>query len=499
MALKKPYVLEKIDTIESNLADKAKKIGANVLDYGAVGNQNVVYDSVNKVYTMTDSTTAFQNAIDSEYDIIIIPEGNYFINSQVNFTKPVLIIGYNARIYSSPNATTKRIFSLGASATGSEIRGVSFYSTNEYPSTLDVGASTLISNIIALDINGASNINVHYCYGEQLSFMVSCMNCSNIDLEHLKTSECYFPFFSGFSASNINIKYSHLKAITNADIYGHVLYLGYGSHYITIENCELEMPGSGSNIVKCGSSTNDGIADHIVLRNCKLTGVATTTVLYVHNGADISLYNCNLDFTSGVAGYSRLLQFNDNSKAYFKGCNITLDSFDKYTQNTSYVNNNIEFEDCKIKAKNTIVTYCWLPLVAGAKVFKFTNCILDWSENTYGGNILYTDVYSVELINCKLILTGGMNLGSYQSAGITYSRTNTPLFRAINCVFDKVTDATTLPFLGYIVNDVYIPKCQLINPTLINCDAKSGVNIGKYIYDGVNTQYTLSNIINIAK
>jgi hypothetical protein len=497
---------DEVDSVAISLADittnqlpkKASNYVANVMDYGAVSNQTVTYDAINKVYTgMTDSTTAFQNAVNSGYNVIIVPQGNYFINSQITIPKKVLIISYGANIYTNPTTATKRIFSLGSSASGTQIDGLSFYSKNEYTATMDASATTKVSYVTAIDINGANDIIIKNCYGECMSMLASCMNCNNIDLNYLKSSECYFPVYTGFSASYITIRNSYLKTITNADIYGHALYLAYASHYITVDNCTLEMPGSGSNIVKVGS--NEGAGDHVVLKNCKLIGVATNSILYVNNGADISLYDCILDFKSGTGGYARLLQFNDNSTAYFKGCTFTLDSFDKYTQNTSYVNNSIIFDECNFTVKNTIVSFCKFAFIAGANTFRFNNCRFDRTALIGGSNLLDPALYALHLFNCKLLLNGSENIGIDTQTSVTYSQSNTPKFRAINCEFQRTTDANANVFLSNISYNSYVPLCQLINVTLINCDAKSGGNTGLYKLASVDSQYVLNNVLNIAK
>lgn len=493
---------EKIDNTKTEIIDNVAKYN-NVVNLGKLGavSETVNYDKTNKIYNMTDISNIIQSSIDSNYDTIIFPKGNYLIDNEITITKPLTLIGNGCNIYSSPSSSkVKRIFTLKSSDVS--ISNFNFYSELEYTnkSVNHADANCITSNVMAISIVGKdtnqNNVNVLNCYFNKLTYGVSIWQSKNSLLSNLKADECYFPIYTGHNVENISIRDCQLSAQTSTDVYGHTLYLSSGSKNVTVDNCTLKAIGTGhSNIIKTGS--NDGGADNIVVNNCYIECSTQASLFYVDN--DLTLNNCKIK-TYSPKGYSRLLQLLDESNFKCYGCEIEIDSFERYTQNLKMPAGSILFENCKLTIKNSYNSYCTMGFISGVDDFVFKNCDINFDMDR-GFNIFYQDFKSVSLINCNINSNKNITCGIYTASDIVaYTQTSSPVLKMYNTVI-KNNDSDGMRgsafFMNIVKDETTTPICELSNITLYKCSGTTGGNTGKLFMANAETQYLKNNVIDL--
>ena len=454
-----------------NEIDGINKLYINLSKFGVKPSSQVSYDETTKTYNLSDCSDKIKATLDNKENVVIIFEkGNYLIDNTIILPKNTKIIGNGANIYINPKETSFTVFAINND--NCCIEELNFYSQLEYKNTLkESDASAIVSNICGITIvsnttNKILNNCVKNCKSKNLSFLVSNMKADNTILSDLVIDEAYFGIYSD-NCNNLKILNTKITTQTNTDIYGHAIYLGYNSNNVVIDNNDLRMNGTGSNIIKCGS--NDGAVNNIIVKNTKINGIITSTLFYLHNSSDCRFINCDIEAVGNNATYTRLLQFNDNSKCEFIDCNFILDSFEKITQNYSYVNNSIIFKKCSLKILNSINKYCVLRLVAGSKKLQFINSIIDYSGTNYGINIISEDIYSVDLYNSIIMITNLYSLGWYAKNVVKYTKTNSPHFLMTNSIIENIGIKRTSSMIGYVTTDSYTPDIILNNISCINC------------------------------
>ena len=464
-----------------NEIDGINKLYINLSKFGVKPSSQVSYDETTKTYNLSDCSDKIKATLDNKENVVIIFEkGNYLIDNTIILPKNTKIIGNGANIYINPKETSFTVFAINND--NCCIEELNFYSQLEYKNTLkESDASAIVSNICGITIvsnttNKILNNCVKNCKSKNLSFLVSNMKADNTILSDLVIDEAYFGIYSD-NCNNLKILNTKITTQTNTDIYGHAIYLGYNSNNVVIDNNDLRMNGTGSNIIKCGS--NDGAVNNIIVKNTKINGIITSTLFYLHNSSDCRFINCDIEAVGNNATYARLLQFNDNSKCEFIDCNFILDSFEKITQNYSYVNNSIIFKKCSLRILNSINKYCTFRLVAGSKKLQFINSIIDYSgTNNYGMNIISEDIYSVDLYNSIIMVNNLYHFGWNAKNGVKYTKTNSPHFLMTNGIIENIGNKRTSSMIGYVTTGSYTPDIILNNISCINCiENNSDINI----------------------
>ena len=497
----------KVDTFKTKVSEELETIAKynNVINLGKMGlnSENVSYNQSTKTYNMTDISNTIKEAINSNCDTIIFPQGNYLIENTITISKPIVLIGNGCNIYSSPSTKNKAIFKVIGSDVS--INNFNFYSEQEYENTVEEAtANSISSNITAISILGKNknqkNVNISNCYFNKMGFGVSVLYMKYVSLINLKVDECYFPIYSGENAENIVIRDCVLSAQLETDVYGHVLYFAYGSKNIFVDNCKLISLGSESNnIIKCGS--NDGSAINIVINNCDLECCVKSSLFYVRSNGDLVLNNCNI---KGYApnGYGRYLQLGDNSSFKCYGCKIDIDSFDKFTSQLNIINSSILFENCNLTIKNSYSTYCTLGFISGVDNFVFKNCDINFNLDKLL-NIMDGDFKNVSLINCNLnnlSETKNIICGQYDSTNVNYTQTTKPTLKMYNTVIrnnNPTGMGTSCFFMNIVKDSTTTPICELSNVTVFKCSGKSGSNSGKLFMTNVESQYLKNNVIDL--
>ena len=464
--------------------------------FGVKPSNQVTYDKTTKTYNLSDCSDKIKAALDNKENVVMIFEkGNYLIDSTITLPKNTKIIGNGANIYVNPKKTSFTVFAINNNDCC--IEELNFYSQLEYKNTLkDTGSDAVVSNICGITIvsntiNRILNNCVKNCKSKNLSFLVSNMKADNTILSDLVIDEAYFGIYSD-NCNNLKILNTKITTQTNTDIYGHAIYLGNKSNNVIIDNNDLSMNGTGSNIIKCGS--NDGAATNVVVKNTKINGIITSTLFYVHNSADCRFINCDIEAVGNNSTFARLLQFNDNSKCEFIDCNFIIDSFERITQNYSYDNNSIIFKKCSLKILNSINKYCVLRLTAGSKKLQFINSIIDYSSTNYGINIISEDIYSVDLYNSIIMITNLYSFGYYAKNVVKYTKTNSPHFLMTNSVIENIGDKRKNSLIGYVTTDSYTPDIILNNISCINCVE---INIAIKYTDAEKDYRYFNNVISI--
>ena len=494
-------VTNKINNISSELGNVAKYNNVVNLEKLGLISEEVNYNQSTKKYDMTDISIILQTSINSNYDTIIFPKGNYLIENEVIINKPLTIIGNGCNIYCSPSSSkVKRIFTINSSNVS--INNFNFHSELVYENIAvsHVDANCTTSNVMAISIVGLDdnqkNIDVLNCYFEKLTYGVSIWNSKNSLLSNLKANECYFPVYTGHYTENITIRDSQLSAPTETDVYGHTLYLASGSKNVYVDNCILKSIGKGtSNIIKTGS--NEGDANNIVVNNCYIECSTNASLFYIDN--DLMLNNCTIKVYS-PNGYARLLQLLEGS--YFKcyGCDIEIDSFERYTQNLNIKSGSILFENCKLKVKNSYNSYCTMGFISGVDDFVFKNCDINFDMDR-GFNIFYKDFKSVSIFNCNITTTKNITCGLYNKTDIaTYTQTSSPVLKMYNTIIKNNNPDSmngSCFFMNIVKDDTTTPICELSNVTLYKYSGTTGGNTGKLFMGNAESQYLKNNVIDL--
>ena len=463
--------IKELNTQYKDIANGVDAVYIALSKFGVKPSNQVNYDETTKSYNLSDCSDKIKAALNNKENVVMIFEkGNYLIDSTITLPKNTKIIGNGANIYVNPKKTSFTVFTINND--NCCIEELNFYSQLEYKNTLkDSDANAIVSNVCGITIvsNTADRILnncVKNCRSKNLSFLVSNMKADNTILSDLIIDEAYFGIYSD-NCDNLKILNTKITTQTNTDIYGHAIYLGNKSNNVIIDNNDLSMNGTGSNIIKCGS--NDGAATNVVVKNTKINGIITSTLFYIHNSADCRFINCDIEAIGNATSYTRLLQFNDNSKCEFIDCNFIVDSFERITQNYSYNNNSIIFKKCSLKILNSINKYCNFKLVAGSKKLQFINSIIDYSGINYGLNIINQDLYSMDLYNSIIMINAKCGLGNYTKSEVKYRKTNSPHFSMINSIIENIGDKKKNSLIGYVTTDSYTPDIILNNISCINC------------------------------
>ena len=445
----------------------------NLKEFDIISTDTPNYDEVNKKFNLIDISEKLKNAIKLGKKTIIFEKGNYLIDETIIIDEEINIIGNNSNIYINPKTESFTVFRI--TTNNCTIADLNFYSKNVQNNTLkESEATALTSNICCIHILGSrdnyiSNISIKNCSSENCTFLASVMYCNNINIDGVQTKENYFGIYSD-NAYDIYINNSKIMTQQNTDLFGHCLYFGYNTRDLVVNNCVLNAPGKGSNIVKCGS--NDGGSTNIIVKNSTINAVSKSTLFYLHESSTMKFYNCTVIAIGDSTTYARLLQFNDNAKCEFVNCYFELNSFQKITQNVSYINNSILFKNCSFKILNDINKYCTFYLAGGSNVLMFTNCNIDYSNLTYGMNLINNEVYNLDILNCNIKINKDMYLGFYSKDTITYSNSSSPKVRFINTTIESTTIRDT-SFIGFVKNDTYNADVILNNLFCINCNPSS--------------------------
>ena len=478
-----------LDTIEKN------KTSINILELGAKSS-NVIFNETSNIYKMNDISSIVNIAIEKGYSEIIIPEGNYLIDTEITFNRTVTIKGYNTNIYTSPtvNTTPKTIFNINAPNV--RIEGINFISVNKYKNNINASdAKGLTSNVCALAFDNTKDCVIDNCSGYGLTYFSSIMNSNNILITNCIIKECYFGIYTGFGAKKINIENTIIECQVETDKYGHAFYFAYDSDSINVNNCRLFNSGvEGCNIIKVGS--NEGHATNIKVNNCSIDGIIKYNLFYLHKGSNLEINNCNININC-PGGYGRVFQYGSDSMCLINNTVLKLDGFDRFS--TEFISNNsmLKLNSSSLYISNKIEPYSTLPFVCGAKLI-FENCLIDYSGTNRGGNLMDSAMNHFELYNCKLILNSGTTLGLWSGEEITYTKTTTPTCIMVNTVIDKKNNTSNTPFFGYIKNSAYTPIVLFSNITCIDCESKGGNNQGKLSYDGAMSDYnSYNNVVNV--
>ena len=485
-------IISKLDNIDKyNNTINLEKLG--------IISENVVYNDETNKYVMTDITDIINNAINKKCDILIFPSGNFCIEGPVIINRPLSIIGNNTNIYTSPTATSKRVFQFKNS--NSSIQGFNFFSKNKYLTSLnDPDRTAFSSNVCGIDVIGENqkNINISNCYFEGMGLGVSVQYTSNVIIDNCTAIECFFPVYTGLYSKNITIKNCSLTCQVETDLYGHVLYFADTSSNILVDNCILKSLGKNTNnIIKCGSNT--GNSSNVNIRNTSIECSVLSTLFYVHQNGDLTLYNCKINANS-LSGYTRLLQIGNNSSFKAYNCEFVLDSFERYTQGFDLTNTHILFESSKIIIKNTYQTYCNMPFVSGSETFNFKNCTIDLNIDR-GFNLLSPEHRSLVLENCNININNKLiTCGVYSSSDVNYTKTSSPILKMFNTnIFNNSTNemGSSAFFMNIVKDSTTTPTCLLTNVTLYKCTGTSGGNNGKLFMTNAETQYIKNNVIDI--
>ena len=481
----------------------ATKISALITDFGAVNNSSVTYNTSTKTYSGTDCSQAILDAIASGYTKIEFPAGgNFIVNTIIPVNKKVLIEGNGANIYVNPiSGSDHNVFYFKDGSDYSVIRGLNFYSTNAYTVNLATNVTALSSNNCAIGINNnAENIVVSDCYAEGFKYFAACSVCKNIKFDNCRGKDNYFSIYTGFNAYNTVINNCHFAEQTETDIYGHVLYLGGATYGVEINNCYFEALGdNSSNIIKCGAD-QDEYCTGVVVKNTTLKCRTKASFLYCHAHADVQYENCHMIFTDSTSdAYARLLQFNAYSNMYFKGCKFELDSVQRFTHAFSFTDNSLIFEDCSFIIKNTVNKHLTFNLNAGAKNFKLIRCTMDYSNVDRAINLLSSDLYSLEMLNCTLYVPAGSILGQASTSSISYTQTTSPRLLMTNTNIIRTYSSTDSSILINYVKGSATPIISLANITIVNGQANTGTNSGKFEISTANEEFTAYyNVINLS-
>ena len=471
-------LLNDLNTTKTDLSSQIKEIAnypyyTNLKEFDIISTDTVNYDETNKKFNLTDISSKLKSAIELGKKTIIFEKGNYLIDETIIIDNEITIIGNNSNIYINPKTASFSVFRIVTN--NCTIKDLNFYSKNVQENVLpDSGATTLVSNVCCIDILGTPNdyiydINVRNCSSENCSTLVSAMCCNNINIDDIETRENYFGIYTD-NAHDIYINNSRIVTKEDTDIFGHCLYFGYNTKNVIVDNCILDMPGKGSNIVKCGS--NGGASNDIIIKNSTINGVVAGTLFYLHDSSTMKFYNCNITGIGDSTSYVRLLQFNNNAKCEFIGCYFELDSFQKITQNISYVNNSILFKTCSFKILNSINRYCTFSLVGGSNTLMFVNCDIDYSNLTRGMNLIHSDVYNLDILNCNIKIHKDISFGFSSKDIVTYSNSSSPKIKFINTTIECSTVRDN-SFIGFVKNDTYDADVILNNLLCINCNPSS--------------------------
>lgn len=494
-------LINSISEINEQLGDIAKYNNTVNLSKLGVVSQNVVYNTETKKYEMTDISNIVNNAIVSGCDVLIFPSGNFLIENPIIVDRPMKILGQNTNIYKSPTEDSTTLFSIRGS--NISIDGINIFSKIEYNNNIaEENATGLTSNVCGINVLGeanSKNVEINNCYFENLAFGVSIQTTKNVNILKVKATGCYFAVYTGLNAENITIKDSDLACQdSNTDVYGHVLYFAHTTKNVFIDNCTLtSLDVNSSNIIKCGSNT--GASNNVVVANTNINITTNATVFYTHNGADLTLYNCKI-VANAPSGYARLLQSSNNTSFKCINCEISLDSFDKYTQAFNHNNCSIVFENSIINIKNTYNTYSNLPFVSGSDIFEFKNCTINIDIDR-GFNIFNSDFRCLLLDSCKIFIKNSkITCGVNSPTSVSYSRTTSPILEMYNNVITNTTSTgyNSSAFFMHIVKDsTTTPVCKLTNNTFFKCSGTSGNNLGKLFMADAEEEYIKNNVVDL--
>ena len=339
-------LINSVTKINEQLDNMTKYNNTVNLSKLGVVSQDVVYNPTTKKYEMTDISTIVNNAIITGCDVLIFPSGNFLIENPILVDRPIKILGQNTNIYKSPTENSTSVFSVKDS--NISIDGINIFSKIEYNNNVaEENANGLTSNVCGINVLGeanSKNVEISNCYFENLAFGISVQTTKNVNILKVKATGCYFAVYTGLNAENISIKDSDLACQdSNTDVYGHVLYFAHTTKNVFVDNCTLtSLDVNSSNIIKCGSNT--GASNNVVIRNTNINITTNASVFYTHNGADLTLYNCKI-VANAPSGYARLLQSSNNTSFKCINCELSLNSFDKYTQASNHTNCSIIFEN----------------------------------------------------------------------------------------------------------------------------------------------------------
>lgn len=493
---------DKVINISSGSSLDTKAV--SILDFGAVSSSDTTYDSATNTYkNMIDCTSAFKKALASNCSKIVFPSnGNFLINSVVPIEKKVILEGNGSCIYSNPSSgVDKNILYFKEGGSGSTVNDLYFYSNKAYTVNLNASVTAKSSNICAIGVNNnAKNITLNRCYGESLKYFVACSSCENVTINDCSGKDNYFSVYTGFNAYKTIINHCHFAEQVETDIYGHVLYLGGATYGVEINDCYFEALGDdSSNIIKCGADQVE-YCTGVVVRNTTMKCKSKASFLYCHAHADVQYEDCHMIFTNSSSdAYPRLLQFNPYSNMRFKNCYFELDSVQRFTHvENSYTENSLIFEDCSFVVKNNVNKYLTFNLIAGSKIFRMIRCTMDYSLLDRAINIINLALYSLEFINGTMYLPSSSVIGQTSSSAVNYTQTQSPRLLMTNTTIIRTYSDTDANMILNYAKGSSNAIISLANVTIINGQANTGANSGKYQIDTANNEFNaLHNIVNI--
>lgn len=491
---------------------------------------------------ITDDTDAFNKAM-SKTGYIFIPNGNYVINTGLEITSDIYIIGKNATLSKTllkQNTNTYQNRECFFHINGGNLNILSgihlelnFQDETVYPNCGFVAiygkTGTAYINNLTYSLKGKLNggCSFLFVYGEgrytlnNISGEVladgdsqrngaggtiwnnsatgdSTVLCSNCNFKHSTVDECITAWTtiegSGYAKIIINNSVITKHAKTKSVVFIRSQGSNYGNALIDISNCEITGVNSKYDLQIGFESQNTGTTNKGVLLvdNCKISLPCENVSAGVNVNANSYKNICRLitsQFSNcDISGFNTLLNFGRPIYSLFTNCTFLIDTYG--ILNTQSISNNVtpiiaKFTGCTFLLINNDNTHC---LIADTKSdIRFYDCFFTsepkfaLSESTFTS---FGENQFISFINCVNV------------ANISYINSNiTPL--PYNSSFTDLSEADYAKVI--VIGNVCQFKLRWSNYTNTTLSLHLPVSthetfIPVLVYDTYNNRQYIGNI-----
>jgi len=395
---------------------------ANVKGYGAKGDYDEGTD------TGTDDTTAFQDAVNSGYGIIFVPDGNYLIDPTkltetgakwgISIPSNITIwLSRNTKLYAKTNAEdnyaifgifgVSNVDIIGGTFIGDRNRHTG--TTGEWGHCIDVRGSSnvTIQNVIAKDAWGDGIFVGKRLTDNSFCSKVTLINvtvdnnrrqgCSVIGCDDFKAIISNFINTNGTSPeAGIDFETNGTDTQSDAKIIGCTFKNNNGGGIDVIRTTNVRAIGcyfEGNNHgVSAVGDENNSLTAEIIATNCEFKDNTQASARVVRNYGKIKLYDCTMQGTPSVGhiycmdtnGTNKLIRIRnvkvdiDDNTAVFKWQNTDtdtkvdingLDVFINGPAATTFMYGNVIFKNVTTKLGSAFVD----TNITASKVWNFVN------------------------------------------------------------------------------------------------------------------------------
>lgn len=443
--------------IASNTAQLASRAYKRITEFGAISDANY-YNSadgnyyVDSSYTTrsTDNTQAFSTALNSGYNIFLMPGQQFYISTGIILNSSIKISGVGAKVY--VKSSTQPTYAFYIKGDFTSIEGLSVNSTLDYAPVINgVGKAGKGSNIIAFQVE-ANYIEINNCKTNNCDYGVArntMVNCNNLYVDHCSFENAAIGIFA-FYITNMFVSNTYVSCNNSGlDIAFHCVYISDYATNVFFDNVKMLWPTDSNGAIIQLYSARSIYAQNVHFTNCEIEtyGVIGVNITYC-NGLTVSGCKFIMHQLTNETGSKLFFSQGYLSDVTFKNCIV-----DMYTANvladglSTNVVGDINVENC---------------------TFNITQ--------TNGTNIVGV-VVPVRFIQCNFII------GNFTNGQFLGSASSTPShIRFINCYFDALQGR-----LMFGNGDMSIHGIVLINTIIIN----RGVAYGYVFYNQNDAKFMM--------